>query len=262
MESVKEQSMLWDTSALENYGVAASDGRLGSVSDFLFEDTSWMIRWLVVDTGNWLSGRKVLLPLSALRQPDPSLRQFPITLTKQQVKDSPDIDTDRPVSRQHENHVYDYYGWGPYWDGGFVPPSGAIATPFVAPQAFSGQKPRDVGGPDADSNNGDPHLRSVREVTGYRVHAVDGEIGHVQDFIVEDAHWSIRYIEIDTNSWWFGKKVLIAPQSVLQIVWEERRINLEIDRGKVEGSPRYDPSITVDGAYEERLRNYYGYAGL
>ena len=95
--------MLWDASALDGYAIEASDGRIGSVSDFLFEDTSWKVRWLVVDTGGWLSGRKVLLPLSALEKPDPSLRQFPVKLTMQQVKDSPDIDTDRPVSRQHEN---------------------------------------------------------------------------------------------------------------------------------------------------------------
>jgi hypothetical protein len=97
--------MLWDASALDGYAIEASDGRIGSVSDFLFEDTSWIVRWLVADTGNWLSDRKVLLPLSALGKPDPSLRQFPVELTMQQVKDSPDFDTDRPVSRQHETFV-------------------------------------------------------------------------------------------------------------------------------------------------------------
>ena len=250
--------MLWDTSALKNYRVEASDGGLGTVSDFLFEDTSWVIRWLVVDTGNWLSGRKVLLPLSALGQPDPSPRQFPIKLTKQQVKDSPDIDTDRPVSRQHENHVYSYYGWDPYWDAGFFPPVGAMATPFVAPQTFSGQKPRDSAGADARPE-GDPHLRSIGEVTGYHVHASDGEIGHVEDFLVDDAEWRIRYIEVDTSNWWFGKKVLIAPRLVRQINWAERLIDLDVDRQKVEGSPRYDPSMTVDGAYEAQFQNYYGY---
>jgi hypothetical protein len=255
--------MLWDTSALKHYHVRATDGLLGSVSDFLFKDTDWKIRWLVVDTGNWLSGRKVLLPISALGHPDPSSRQFPIGLTRQQVKDSPDIDTDRPVSRQHEEHVYSFYGWAPYWDGVFIPPSGAIASPFVAPTAFSGRKPRDAGGTALHPDGGDPHLRSVREVTGYHVHAIDGEIGHVEDFLADDANWTIRYIEVDTSNWWLGKKVLIAPPSVRQIVWEERLMNLDVDRQKVEGSPPYEPSMTVDGAYEERFWNYYnGYAGF
>src|SRR5215204_1752390 len=128
-DRMKEQAMLWDASALEGYVIEASDGRLGSVSDFLFEDTSWIIRWLVVDTGNWLSGRKVLLPPSALGEPDPSRRQFPIKLTMQQVKDSPDIETDRPVSRQHETHIYRHYGWNPYWDSGRLPIGGGIGLP-------------------------------------------------------------------------------------------------------------------------------------
>ena len=111
--------MLWDASAINGYAIEASDGRLGTVSDLLFEDVGWVIRWLVVDTGNWLPGRKVLLPLSALGHPDRALRHFPIKLTMQQVKDSPDVDTDLPVSRQIEAHVYDYFGWDPYWSGSF-----------------------------------------------------------------------------------------------------------------------------------------------
>src|ERR1700689_172293 len=107
--------MLRNASAITDYAIAASDGRLGTVSDFLFDDVGWAIRWLVVDTGNWLSGRKVLLPRSALGQPDPAAGHFPVKLTMQQVKDSPDVDMDQPVSRQIEAHVYSYYGWDPYW---------------------------------------------------------------------------------------------------------------------------------------------------
>jgi hypothetical protein len=103
--------MLWNASVIKGYAIAASDGRLGTVSDFLFDDASWGIRWLVVDTGNWLSGRKVLLP--ALGQLDPERNALSVELTMQQVKDSPDIDTDLPVSRQMETNIYDYYGWSP-----------------------------------------------------------------------------------------------------------------------------------------------------
>ena len=141
--------MLWDASALDGYAIEASDGRIGSVSDFLFEDTSWKVRWLVVDTGGWLSGRKVLLPLSALGKPDPSLRQFPVKLTMQQVKDSPDIDTDRPVSRQHETHIYGHYGWNPYWDSDLLPIGGGIALPFIEALPQSGSVPLDTIGEDA-----------------------------------------------------------------------------------------------------------------
>ena len=125
--------MLWDASAINGYAIEASDGRLGTVSDLLFEDVGWVIRWLVVDTGHWLPGRKVLLPLSALGQPDRTLRHFPVKLTMQQVKDSPDVDTDQPVSRQIEARVYNSYGWDPYWSGGYFPMESGMATPVVAP---------------------------------------------------------------------------------------------------------------------------------
>ena len=129
--------MLWNASVINGYAIAASDGRLGTVSDFLFDDASWLVRWLVVDTGNWLSGRKVLLPPSVLGHLDPKRQEFSVRLTMQQVKDSPDIDTDRPVSRQMETNVYDYYGWTPYWGTGFYMggygymPGGGMASPSL-----------------------------------------------------------------------------------------------------------------------------------
>jgi Prokaryotic cytochrome b561 len=152
--------MLWNASVINGYAIEASGGRLGTVSDFLFEDASWMICWLVVDTGNWLSGRKVLLPPSVLGQPDAGLRQIPVKLTMQQVKDSPDVDTDRPMSRQLEIHVYDYYGWDPYWGTGYMSHR-PMAAPFAAPPFLSGSMPRDLVGVDASRNQSDPHLRSM-----------------------------------------------------------------------------------------------------
>src|SRR5205085_4508636 len=178
--------MLWDASALDGYAIEASNGRIGSVSDFLFEDTSWIVRWLVVDTGNWLSGRKVLLPLSALGKPNPSLRQFPIKLTMQQVKDSPDIDTDRPVSRQHETHIYRHYGWDPYWGSTFFPMGGGMAMPVIETRLRPGSMPSGAVEEDTQQAEGDPHLRSAEAVTGFHVHAIDGEIGHAEDLLVDD----------------------------------------------------------------------------
>jgi hypothetical protein len=250
--------MLWNASAINGYAIEASDGRLGTVSDLLFEDVGWVIRWLVVDTGKWLAGRKVLLPLSALGQPDRTLRHFPVKLTMQQVKDSPDVDTDQPVSRQIEAHVYNYYGWGPYWSGSFLPMSNAMTTPFVASLHLSGSKPRDPGRVDAQPDEADPHLRSIAAVTGYHIHATDGEIGHAEDFLVDDAGWSIRYVTVDTRNWRHGGRVLIAPRSVREIDWAGRLIHLDVNRQKVRGSPSYDPAITVDGAYEEKFLTYYG----
>jgi hypothetical protein len=255
---MKEQAMLWDASALEGYAIEASDGRLGSVSDFLFEDTSWVIRWLVVDTGNWLSGRKALLALSALGRPDPALRQFPIKLTMQQVKDSPDIDTDRPVSRQHETHVHEYYGWNPYWDSGLLPIGGGMALPFIETLPRSESMPLDAVAEDTRQAGGDPHLRSAEAVTGFHVHATDGEIGHVEDFLVDDTDWSIRYIKVNTKNWGPGSRVLLSPRSIRSIDRMNRLVHLDVDRQKVENSPPYNPAKTVDSAYDESFLTYYG----
>ena len=249
--------MLRTASAIKGYAIAANDGRLGTVSDFLFDDTSWLIRWLVVDAGNWLSGRKVLLPPSVLGQLDPSGREFAVASTMQQVKDSPDIDTERPVSRQIETNICDYYGWHPYWGagrymGGYGYGSGAMP---VSPVPDSKLLEEDIAA--ARLNNDDPHLRSIEAVTGYHIHASDGEIGHVADFLVEDADWSIHYLVVDTQNWWPGKRVLISPRSVREIDWTDSLVNLNVDRQRVKDSPAYDASTTVDLAYEKHFRGHY-----
>lgn len=259
--------MLTNASAVNGYAMAASDGRLGTISDFLFDDASWSVRWLVVDTGNWLSGRKVLLPPSVLGHPDPKRQEFSVRLTMQQVKDSPDIDTERPVSRQIETNVYDYYGWSPYWGNGLLYPywGGGLYTggygyagsaTAASPSPESGRREEKIAA--AQRSDDDPHLRSIEAVTGYHIHASDGEIGHVEDFLVEDADWSIHYLVVDTKNWWPGRKVLISPRSVRQIDWMDRLVNLNVDRWRVKDSPAYDPSTTVDRAYEKHFHEHYG----
>jgi hypothetical protein len=250
--------MLWDASAFNGYAIEASDGRLGTVSDLLFEDAGWIIRWLVVDTGHWLPGRKVLLPLSALGQPDRALRRFPVKLTMQQVKDGPNVDTDMPVSRQIETQVHDYYGWDPYWIGSFPEMGNTILTPFVAPFHEPQPRPHHLADIYGHTDPGDPHLRSIAAITGCHIHASDGEIGHVEDFLVDDAGWKIRYIKAETRNWWPGEKVLLAPYSVREIDWLGRLVWVNVSRQKIKNAPPYNPSIDIDKAYEEKLLAYYG----
>jgi sporulation protein YlmC with PRC-barrel domain len=254
--------MLRHQSQFKGYAIHASDGAIGTVSDLLFNDTTWLVRWLVVDTGNWLPGRKVLLPPSALEHVDQFGRQFSVRLTKQQVKDCPDVETDRPVSRQSETSLYDYYGWSPYWGadsylgvagfgGGMI---GASTVAMPSPELMRRERELE----EAQREKDDPALRSIEEVTGYHVHASDGEIGHVADFLVQDDDWSIHYLVVDTKNWWPGKKVLISPMSVRTIEWDNRLVNLGADRQKIRNSPAYDPSMTIDPIYEKNYRNYYG----
>ncbi|MEI9996911.1 MAG: PRC-barrel domain-containing protein [Rhizomicrobium sp.] len=252
--------MLRHESEIDGYAIHASDGLIGTVSDFLFDDATWLVRWLVVDTGNWLPGRRVLLPPRALADVNHMGRQFSVRLTKQQVKECPDIESDRPVSRQSEASIYDYYGWSPYWGagsymgmvgygGGYLP---GAAPP--SPELMQREKAID----DAQRNRDDPALRSANEVTGYHILASDGEIGHVADFLVEDDDWSIHYLVVDTKNWWPGRKVLISPMSVRKIEWAERRVNLGAGRQKVKDSPAYDPSMTIDPLYEKNFHEHYG----
>jgi hypothetical protein len=258
--------MIWNASAIKGYAISASDGNIGTISDFLFDDTNWLVRWLVVDTGNWLPGRKVLLPSSAIAQLNTEKEECTINLTMQQIKGSPDINTDRPVSRQMENSIYGYYGYDPYWNSGYgymggmgyMGGYGYMGGMGGAMPILPGTRRREEEIAAAQRSHDDVHLRSVEAVTGYHIHARDGEIGHVNDFIIEDADWSIRYLVVDTTNWWPGKKVLISPRSVLGIEWSDGLVNLAVDRQRVKDGPAYDPAITVNHAYDEDYRKYYG----
>ena len=251
--------MLRHESEIDGYAIHASDGLIGTVSDFLFDDATWLVRWLVIDTGSWLPGRKVLLPPSALAEVNHMGRQFSVRLTKQQVKECPEAESDRPVSRQMETKIYSYYGWSPYWGngsymgygGGYL--GGSVATP-PSPQLMQRETEID----DARRRKDDPALRSANEITGYHIHASDGEIGHVEDFLIEDDDWSIHYLVVDTTNWWPDKKVLISPLSVRKIEWTGRQVSLGADRQKVKDSPAYDPSMTVDPVYEKNFHKHYG----
>ena len=252
-------AMLWKSSATVGFAISAKDGALGTVSDMLFDDSSWMIRWLVVDTGGWLSGRKVLLPPSVLEHMDATARELSVTLTKKQIEDSPEIDTDQPVSRQAETNIYDHYGWTPYWGNGvFTDAYGFVGGPgALGVMPSKGLMEREAASAALVRDYADPHLRSVGAVTGYHVHATDGEIGHVKAFLVDDKDWKIAYLIVDTRNWWPGKEVLISPLSVLSIEWREKLLSVSVDRQKVRGSPEYGETTTVDGPYGDRFEAYY-----
>lgn len=246
--------MLWDASAIVGYGIEARDGGLGAVHDFLFDDATWRVRWMVVDTGAWLPGRKVLVPAYALGKPDVDAKKVAVDLTREQVKNGPALDGDDPVSRRLEADLYKHYGREPYWSlSDFI--VGAAATLFAAPFAPSGEdKPPSA----PDSSVATFALRSSRDMVAHRIHASDGDIGHVADLIVDDTDWGVRYLEIDTTGWWDGKKVVVPPLNVARIDGRDRVVHMAVDRARVRNSPPYDPSMTIDGAYEEKVLTYYG----
>ncbi|WP_131196229.1 PRC-barrel domain-containing protein [Lichenihabitans psoromatis] len=249
--------MLLAVSALKGYAILASDGRIGSVSDVLFDDESWRLRWLVVDTGTWLSERKVLVHPSAIGVVDHDRQELPIRMSKAQIERSPDISRDRPVSLQMQGQLYDYYGWDPVWGGsGYF--GGGLGLVGSSGYSGMGATPMPNG---HGSDDGDPHLRSTTAVTGSHLEATDGEIGHVENMLIDDAGWDVRYLIVDTRNWWFGQHVLISPYAVKSISWSDRTIQLDVTRASVKASPAWVPTAMIDQVYEKRLHNHYGWQG-
>lgn len=256
--------MLWNASKVKGYAIAARDGNIGKVSDLLFDDASWLIRWLVVDTGDWLTRRRVLLPTSTLGHANEQRREFSVKLTMQQVENSPDIDTERTVSRQMETNIYGHYGWSPYWGSGLSMGGYGYGSIMSAPVLAPVPEARRIEDEalEMQRRHDDPHLRSVEAVDGYHIHATDGEIGHVEDMLVEEADWSIHYLVVETKNWWPGKKVLISPRSAQEINWADRTVALSIGRERIKNSPTYDAATIIDRDYENRFNTHYNVADL
>lgn len=233
--------MLHSTKQLNGFSLAARDGELGAVEDVYFDDEKWVIRHLVVDTGGWLGGRHVLLSPMAVTQIDWINSGIHVRLTRQQVETGPDIDTAKPVSRQHEMAFHDHYGFPYYWGGPLT--WGESVYPGVVELGANDEAAhRRASRKDAqDMEHADPHLRSSKEVTGYTVHARDGDIGHIDDFLFDEKDWSIQLIAVDPRNWWPGKDVLIPPQCIDEVSWAEQRVSANMTRDEIEQSPKYDP---------------------
>ena len=260
--------MLIVGSALKGYAIEASDGRIGTVKTFLFDDTTWKIRWLVVDTGNWLSGRQVLVHPSAIGEPEHGRQSLPVRLSKAQVESSPDIAQDRPVTMQMQSDLYGYYGWDPYWEPDFFGSVGLGIDPgafYDRGQTYPGEgalreaETMQIG--PSLGNDADPHLRDMHAIRGYHIHASDGSIGHVENFLLDDSSWAIRYLIVDTRNWWPGAHVLIAPYAVGDIDWSERQVRLNVTRDQVKTSPPWDPAEAAERFYELKLHRHYGWPG-
>ncbi len=257
--------MLRKAHTLIGLKLEATDGEIGHVSDFYFDDESWIVRYLIVDTGPWIFGRKVLITPNVIEQPRWETGQLPVQLTKEQVANSPDIDLDKPVSRQHEIDIYTHYGWSPYWmpfpayiGAPGLAPIGDAMTPITEPTAYRDEVQTAL---ENAKQAGDPHLHSVKEVSGYHVQAIDDTIGHVEDFFIDEADWTIRYLLVDTQNWWPGKRVLIAPAWSDGINWGESKLAVHVTLEEVKRSPEYNATAPLAREYESALYGSYGLPG-
>jgi hypothetical protein len=243
--------MLRSLHDLVGYAASARDGEVGKVRDLYFDEVTWNVRYLIVETPAFL-GRQVLIAPPAVEQVDGATRTVQLALTRDRVANSPPIETDKPVSRQQEQRYFDHFGWPYYWGtpgamGVGMPAFSSVPPPAPAPPIGRQQEPE-----------GDPTLRSMREVIGYGIQGTDDQIGQVDDLVGDDTAWSIRYLVVDTRKWWFGKKVLIAPSWAERIDWAGRMVHLGLPREVIKNSPEWDGRAPVNRRYEERLYDYYG----
>ena len=243
--------MLMKAEILKGYKLHGTDGEIGRVRDFYFDDKHWTIRYLVADTGNWLTGRQVLISPYALRDVIKDTQDIYLSLTKAQIENSPPLDSDKPVSKQFEKSYYGYYGWPVYWSGAYMWGTYPDLVRDPAKWQESTQS----------RENWDLNLRSAHDVEGYHIQASDGEIGHVEDFLIDVATWAIRYLVVDTKNWWPGKKVLISPHWIERISWSDEKVFVNLSRELIRRSAEYKDDSPLSRDYESGLHRLYGRPG-
>ena len=237
-----------------HYKLQATDGEIGKVKDFYFDDMFWNIKYLVADTAGWLRERLVLISPAALGKPDWTEEKLPVDLTKKKIENSPPVEKEKPVSRQRESDLIKYYAWPVNFA------YGVDTTHFAEMQLMAERMKRaeEERKGDRETSEEDTHLRSSEEVMGYDIQATDDSIGHVEDFIFEDDTWIIRYMVVDTRNWLPGKKVLVSPEWIKRVDWAKSKVFVNMDRETIKNGPEYDPAEPVNRTYEIQLYDYYG----
>lgn len=242
--------MLRSMKDVQGYVLGAQDGEIGRCNDFLFDDRNWAVRYIVADTGKWLPGRKVLISPISIGEADGTTHTLNVGLTKKQIAESPPLDADAPVSRQYEIAFNKYYDWAHYWGGPSV--WGVGVFPRMLNRAEADRSVPEI-------NDGDSNLRSTKELMGYHIQAADTDIGHIEDFIVDQESWIMRYLVIDTSNWLpASKKVLVAPDWVHQVDWRRNKVLMGLSSEQIKNSPEFDPTQPVNRSYEATLYDFYG----
>jgi hypothetical protein len=248
--------MLIKAKTLEGYKLDSLDGEIGKVKDFYFDDRHWTIRYLVAETGTWLADRQVLISPYALVEVNEEEKNIAVDLTKKQIEASPSIDKHKPVSHQFEQAYYGHYGYPTYWGGPF---NWGAYPYFIRDREARAREQRPE--PTSREKGWDPHLRSTYGVSGHHIQTLDGELGHVADFIIDDENWAIRYLIVDTHNWWPGKKVLVSPQWIERVSWGERKVFVNLSRETIKQSPEYTDEALLTRDYEISLLGHYNRKG-
>lgn len=251
--------MLYGVKQLHGYKLRETNGDIGDVREVYFDDQAWCVRYFIVETGTWLFGRKVLISPVAVTGIDSANAVISVNLTREQVKNSPDISTDAPISRLIEARLSEHYGWPGYWganyglSNGMSYPFGVTYITRISDRAPTESKVEREVREMEDQHIQESHLRGSHEVTGYHAVAKDGDIGHVEDFVIDDVNWSIRYLVVDAGGWLSDRKVLLATEWIESISWGDSRVYVHLQKAIIANSPPYDPSQPITREYETRL---------
>lgn len=259
--------MLYSMNALTKAKIKSSDSAFGDIRDLYFDDVSWVLRYFVVDVGTWLEGRHVLISPESLTEFRDDENAFASKLSRQQIHDSPLFDTQKTVSRQHEESLSKHYGWTPYW----VTPMAAFPLPSLYTYPVVGatadrwnqenEMPLTAANEwethqDIDSRQ-DVHLRSFQEIKSYGLQATDGDIGELDDLLIDAASWRVTHIIVDTRKWWPGGQVVIDRALVTDISWGDARIVVAMSRDEVKKAPPYDKDQKFNESFQMLLSQYY-----
>lgn len=254
--------MLRSANELTGYQIHAKDDALGKCRDLLFDDRWWTIRHMLTDTGTWMAGRAVLISPLMILKPDWESKNIFLNVSKKTVENCPTPSEDEPVSREHENKMALYYGYPNYWAGEGLwgpAPTPAAAELIVSQIREEEEKLAQEQARAQETQEKSNHLRSFKEVKGYSIKALDGDIGHVEDFILDDVTWALRHVIVDTRNWLpGGRKVILSLDWADAVSWSDRTFSMDLSRDLIENGPEFDPEIPVNAEYETRLYDFYG----
>ena len=245
--------MLRTMEDLEDYSIGATDGSIGRVKDFYFDDERWIVRYFVVETGAWLANRRVLISTMSIHAPNWLNRLLPVSMTRQQIEESPVIDTGRPISRRHETSLSGHYGYPYYWRLAVLQDQ----VPHRPMTPAENARKADASLAEHD----DHHLRSCKTVMSSHIRAPDGDVGHVCGFLIDEENWAIRYLIVDTRNWWLGHQVLIAPEWIEGMSWDDHTVSVKLTLTALRNAPPYRAKTQFDRDAETKLHDHYGLPG-
>lgn len=247
--------MLATLSHLKGFRVdgTTDDEKIGKADEAYFDDEKWVVRYLIVDAGSFLFGKRYLISPASVSELSWEEHKIRTSISRRRLRESPDIDVAQPISRRKEAELAKYYRMPVYWNG--MGMWGAGASPVAL--AESEYSDEDEPALSVDEGNQE-HLRSSREVVGYAVSCDDGTVGTVSDFVFDDRLWAIRYLVVDTKPLLPGKEVLVSPEWVRSVTWLEKKIEVQMAASKIKTAPEYHREEPVTRDYEEKLHRHYG----